>query len=401
MVKQPRYIPTKDVPQTQKKSSLLSIGLFTLFGCSSSWSLLNSFYCELAWFDETQPEGVDLSAWLGLMQAVSALIVLIILYIDTKLPFDRKVFVYIISALPVLTCLMLSVFWESTVNGVSVFLLSGVIIAAIVGWLQFILIVPWLVRNFNPRMLSGFLAGDGLMTLTLAIMEIIQQPGGVQTFSPKVYFLISGMIYLFSLGVAAYILQNDIEREVPVNIQKLEPGQTSFNLLFFPSGWWKAKRYIFIQLWLVFWTWWVIPVALPFAAENTTGSASTGANYLQWILGLGFLGMLCGYLSSYLATDKFWINETLVLFSLMVPIVILAASDIGDWTSWTMRTILMLAAVMTRVLYGWIIVLLFREIMLRHPENGEALCRYSSLWTLVSSIFILTLQWWLLYVGAV
>jgi len=292
-------------------------------------------------------------------------------------------------------------FWESTVNGVSVFLLSGVIIATMVGWLQFIIIVPWLVRNFNPRMLSGFLAGDGLMTLTLAIMEIVQQPGGVQTFSPAVYFFISGMIYASSLAVAVYILQNDIELEVPVNVQKIKPNQTSFRLLFFPSGWWKAKRYIFIQLWLVFWTWWVIPVALPFAAENTTGSTSTGTNYLQWIVALGFLSMLCGYWGSYFATENFWINQTLVLFSLMVPIVILAAMDIGDWTSWTMRTILMFAAVMTRVLFGWTIVVLFREIMLRHPENGEALCRYSSLWTLISSIFVLTLLWWLLNVGVI
>jgi len=111
--------------------------------------------------------------------------------------------------------------------------------------------------------------------------------------------------------------------------------------------------------------------------------------------------MLCGYWSSYLATDNFWINETLVLFSLMVPIIILAAMDIGDWTSWTMRTILMFAAVMTKMLYGWTLTGLFRQIMLRHPENGEALCIYSSLWTMVSSVFILTLQWWLLDVGAV
>lgn len=401
-VKYPSYIPTKDGSQTKRKSSLVNLVLYVLFGCSSSWSLINTFYCELAWIETTQPEGVDFAAWIGLMQAVGSVIVLFIFYIDTLLLCRRKVFVYAISALSVLTCLVLSFSWDFTVNGVSLFLQSGVVMASIIGWVQFVTIIPWLVRNFNPRMLSAFLAGDGLMTLNLVILEIIQEPGGARTFSPNVFYLLAAMIYSASFVVAVYILQNDIEREVPEDVEKVTDWQTSLWLQFFPTGWRKVIRYFFIQLWLVTWVWWVIPTALPFAAANTTDSSTnSGTDYLQWILALGFLGMLCGYLCSYLVTEKFWINEAIILFSLMGPIIILAAAGIGDWTSWTMRTILMIVAISARVLFGWIIVLIFREIMLKYPENGEALCRYCSLWTLVSGVFILTLQWWLIISGVV
>jgi len=108
-----------------------------------------------------------------------------------------------------------------------------------------------------------------------------------------------------------------------------------------------------------------------------------------------------GYFGSYFAREKFYIGESLVVFSLATPIILLAAANVGSWRSWTMRVILMLAVVIQRLLYGWIVSLMYREIMLKFPEHGEALCAYSSLWCMVGSVIVLSFQWYLIYSGII
>merc|ERR550534_1834482 len=115
------------------------------------------------------------------------------------------------------------------------------------------------------------------------------------------------------------------------------------------------------------------------------------------MLALSYVSLLCGYTAAYSVTEKFYIKEGILLFTITIPIVMFASLDIGDWTSWTMRIILMTTVTFGRFLFAWLISLLNREIVLKFPENGEALCRYVNLWTLVSSLFVLTLQWWLIY----
>jgi len=378
--------------------------LFVLFGISNSWSQIDIYSCQLSWFESTQPEGIVLGAYLGLMWSVSAVIVLFLLYIENFRYFKMKTIIYISSSLAVVTCLALAFTWQYTVLDVSLFILIGMVEAVVIGWVQYIIIVPWFVKNYNSKMLSALFAGDGLMTLILVILQIIQQPGGSKTFTPTVYILIVSLVYFISLIIGVFILEKDIERVTKEdNYQVLgESGVRSYWRQFFPDGWREGTTYLFIQLWTYGWAWLVIPVVLPFAAENTTSSSTNdGENYLQWTGTVGLIGLLIGYVSSYFAKEKFWIWETLLIQTVTTAIILLAAADYGNWTSWGMRVFLMCAVALNRMLFGWIITLLFIDIDRKHPKNGEALCRFSSLWSMVFSLIIMTILWWLIYADVI
>lgn len=249
------------------------------------------------------------------------------------------------------------------------------------------------------------MAGDGVMTLILVIMEIIQQPGGSQIFSPKVFYLIAAVFYAGSVGAGVYILQNGVERITPErgdSVQTLAPWQTDICLQLFPVGWRQAKRYLFIDMWLTLLTWWTVPVILPYAASNTTDSSTNaGENFLQWAIAFGLLMMFVGYQSSYLATKNFCIVECAILSTLISLTIFLAALDVGNWTSWTMRTILIAAVGLNRLLFGWSVTLLFREIKLKFPENGEAISRFATIWMIMASVIVMTVVWWLIWSGVI
>merc|ERR1719419_635196 len=47
-----------------------------LFGCAPSTSLRSALWCEVTWFEASQPEGVAMGAWFALMEALGAALVL-------------------------------------------------------------------------------------------------------------------------------------------------------------------------------------------------------------------------------------------------------------------------------------------------------------------------------------
>jgi len=45
---------------------------FMTIGMGVSWGLCNALYLEVPWFESTQPEGIGLSAWMGLAGTIAA-----------------------------------------------------------------------------------------------------------------------------------------------------------------------------------------------------------------------------------------------------------------------------------------------------------------------------------------
>jgi hypothetical protein len=327
------------------------------------------------------------------MEAVGCLIFLCILYIETKMLWSKAKLLYFVSFVTLLTSLILAFTWYNTWDGSSVFLLMGMTVGEIVGWVQYILVIPWIVRNYNPRMVSPFIAGNGLMIWILVTVEIIQQPGGWLQFSAMVYFLIAAVIYATTTVVCVYTFESGIAKlTLKEGLKSIEPWQTSLKLQFLPTGWRATKHLIFARIWGEVLTWSVAPIALPLAAANTT-STSDGENYLEWAITVGLLSMLVGFLSSYFVTEKFWIFESLVVATFANGVILLAAANVGDWSSWAMRTILMIAVALTRMAFAWSIPLIFRETERRYPENSEALVRLNSLWALVALAFFKPIFW--------
>lgn len=398
-VKYDKYIPKTEVSQLviSWKSRLLTIVLFLLSGCPNSFNLKDSIYLELALFEISQPEGLELASWLQLMEALGGLCFLFILWLESHMLWPKRFILYSISSLTVLMSLMLAVTWNLTMHGSSLFLLMGMLVGSLIGWVQYTLVIPWILRNYNTKMLTPFIAGNGLMVYILVVIEITQQPGGSQKFSPTVYYLIALIIYVSTFGVCVYTFESGIERLTPKEgVKTLEPWQTSVYLQFFPDGWRETWWLIFIRVWEDSLTWSVAPIALPFAAANTSDSSTNeGVNFLEWATTIGLLAMLLGYMCSYLATEKFWIFETAVGLTVANGIILLAAANVGDWTSWLMRALLMIAVGLSKMAFAWTIPLIFRAIERKFPEKSEVLVRSNSLWALLASVFVKTTLWML------
>jgi len=396
-VKYRNYIPKAESPEKSSlKTELLLVVLFVLSGCPNSWNIQDALWLELAWFEDTQPEGDTLASWLILMQATSALCFLSLFYVETHVTtFPKRGILYCASFATLCMSIVLSLAWHYTVNGISLFLLMGSFVGQMVGWVQFIFVIPWIAIHYNPRIISAFLSGNAVMVINLVILQIIQEPGGTRNFSPMVYFLLAGVMYAITAIACVYTFNSGIGRITSKDkVWPLQPWRKSLWTQSFPAVFWDARLYTFGRIWVNQWSWTVVPIALPYAADNTTTSESNGGEcFLQWAVAVGYLMMLAGSLGSYIPTGKYWIQESIALNTISNSVILIAAGNIGEWSSWPMKIVLMTAVAVSRLAYGWAVPMCMRGVARRFPEQKELLLRSSSLWSLYSNITFRIILW--------
>lgn len=143
-------------------------------------------------------------------------------------------------------------------------------------------------------------------------------------------------------------------------------------------------------------TWGVVPIALPYAADNTTNSYSNdGEDFLQWAITIGYFCEFIGSITSYLATRKFWIPEFMVLNTMGSAVIVMAACNVAEsWNSWEMKILLIMAVATNRFSFGWIMPLIPRELSRRFPDKKELLVRSNSLWSVYATIAIRFPLWY-------
>jgi len=54
-----------DADKINLKTSKLDSLIFFALGVGPNWGFITSLYLELPWFERSQPEGIDLAAWMG------------------------------------------------------------------------------------------------------------------------------------------------------------------------------------------------------------------------------------------------------------------------------------------------------------------------------------------------
>jgi len=393
------------VSDNSSETSTFVVVLFMLFGCAPSTSLRSALWCEVTWFEASQPEGVAMGAWFALMEALGAALVIGIMYMDTFIQMKRTWWTWGNMFFALITCFILALTWYITINGVSVFLYYGMAASMIIGEIRYTIMIPWFVRFFNPRMVSPFCAGGPLMTTIFCIMTLIQQPGGIQLFSPTVFFLVTMLMYLSSVVSGIYIVVKGIQRREDEKLSEnvVEPWQSSMALQYFPSKWPLALPYASVFIWNLIWSSWLMPVFLPYASDNTTpeGSTNSGENYLQWAMILSYAAKMVGSLASHYVTEKFYTNELTLLATVIYPVFILASVGIGTWTSWGMKILLMADVMLVKAILGWCYPLIFRGISKKYPEHRGPFSRFTALWAMTLSVPVLTLEWWLIYDGII
>merc|ERR1719433_322956 len=114
------------------------------------------------------------------------------------------------------------------------------IVASLIGWISFTMIVPWISANFDPKMISAFLSGNGITVVAMVLGELIQEPGTSKRITPTQYFLMWSWLFAASLAAGVYIVQN-VPRTKPKQTEDsvivLEPWRMSLKHQMFPAAW--------------------------------------------------------------------------------------------------------------------------------------------------------------------
>jgi len=394
------YIPKeKFVKNFNSTKGRLTIAvLFLLSGCPNSFNFTDTVWCELAWFESSQPEGETLASWFLLMQSIVTVVVLCMLYVENHVIIFPKIgLVQCMSFGTVLLSGVLSFTWHFSVNGCSLFLYLAMCAGLLTGWVQMIFVIPWIANNYNPRIISVFCAGNTYMIIILVFLEIMQEPGGAQIFSPTVYYMVVLIIYAITFCVCFYTFNSGIERLTSKDaVQALEPWRKSLWTQTFTPVFWDTKLLTFGRIWMIQLTWGVVVVALPYASDNTTNSdVNDGENFLQWAIAIGYLSEFLGNATSYIPTGKFWIRESIAINTIANVVIILAGANFGVWSSWGMKFLLMTSVVVARFLFGWTMPLIPRELSRTFPDKKELVVRSNSLWSLYGNVIVGVPLWML------
>jgi len=233
------------------------------------------------------------------------------------------------------------------------------------------------------------------MIFTLMSLDLIQEPGGAQLFSPTVYYMVACIIYAITFGVCVYTFHSGIGRVTSKDaVKALEPWRNSLWAQTFTPVFWDTKLLTFGRIWLIQVTFAVVPVFLPYASANTTNSdANDGANFLQWAIATGYLTEFLACSTSYIPTEKFWIKESIALNTVANGVIVLAGSNFGVWSSWGMRFLLMTCVALSRFTFGWTLPLIPRELSRLYPDKKELLVRSNSLWSIYATIAVRVPMW--------
>jgi len=188
---------------------------FMTIGMGVSWGLSNALYLEVPWFESTQPEGIRLSAWMGLAGTIAAAISLFISRSGVVNKFSGHKSTLIIILINISLFLLIAFTWFLTIGGLSAFVFLGTFGAAMVGNFQFMILVPWVSANFPPTSTNALMSGGALMSFICVVMQLIQSPGHQQRFSPTFYFIIMALPSFLSIRCIFLVQRSDWVVEAP------------------------------------------------------------------------------------------------------------------------------------------------------------------------------------------
>jgi len=358
--------------------------MFMSIGLGSSWVLLTSLFVEIPWFETTQPEGIELAAWLGFVGTFAiAMSLLANIYGGSKIVGANTAL--LLSIFNIFVNLLVAFTWHLTFGGCSVFLLFSGFGAALVGNFSGIIVIPWVAANFPPALTNAYIGGENFMAVFIVMLQLVQSPGQYRRFSPTSYFNILTLPCLSSLCCIIYIQRSAKERggwnEVTSKHESMCPQW--FRL--------KGLKYVFYKTWSEAITWWIMTIILPYACATTDSTEQLGTAVLQWCAIVGTTGVWLGnVVSSFYGKDSnFHLQPVLLTMTCLALIVVFAMYDIPSSGYWERHKLLLIADVsLLRSGYGYLTPLIYRDIAREIPDNSERAGRLMVFWTQVFSMIV-------------
>jgi len=223
--------------------------IFMSIGMGSSWGLINALYLELPFLESTQPEGIRLAAWMGIASTFAAGMSLLIncCGVMNSLPGYKATLLFIL--INIFLYLLMASTWWITIRGLSVSLFLGTFGAAMVGNLQFMILLPWVSSNFPPKSTNALMSGSSFMSFICVVLQLLQSPGYRPRFSPTLYLIILALPSFLSIRCILLVERCSKAKEGSRNV---EPTRQSLC----PS-WYlrKVLKYNFIVIWSAMLSW--------------------------------------------------------------------------------------------------------------------------------------------------
>jgi len=358
--------------------------MFMSIGLGSSWVLLTAHFIELPWFERSQPEGIELAAWFGLVGTFAlALCLGSNVYCGSRIMGANATLM--LSIFNIFVNVLVAFTWHWTLGGSSVFLLFGGFGAAFVGNFSVMIVIPWVAANFPPSLTNAYISGEGLMAVFGVMLQIAQSPGEYRRFSPTVYYMIVAAPCISSLCCILYIWSFPKVREGS-NLKARKHNSMC-------PKWFRLQglKYAVYKIWSEAITWWIMVVILPYACAVTDPVDHLGTDVLQWCTILGTTGLWLGNMSSsfYGKKSNFHLNLALLIMTCLAIVVVFAMYDIPGGGFWARYKLLLIADVaLLRSGYGYLTPLIFRDIARKLPNISEKAGRLMGFWTQVVSMIV-------------
>ncbi|ETV70903.1 hypothetical protein, variant 1 [Aphanomyces astaci] len=223
----PLSSPTRATPGRWKIAAVYAA--FIVFGLGS-WIMTNSVFIETAALFQQVPEKAAISAYLIVaLQAANIFPTLYMVFNSDQQLFSIRSAIWVLLALGVVTCLLLSQFWDIT----SVFwghehssaLLALVFFGGAVSATTTVVYYPF-VATFPPVFTSALSTGEGLSGVVAGVLGIWQDPGA-STMHLSVSHFFTCAAGVFGIAMVAYwfLATSTISAQVQHSKYNEDPGE--------------------------------------------------------------------------------------------------------------------------------------------------------------------------------
>eukprot|EP00468_Gymnochlora_sp_CCMP2014_P012235 CAMPEP_0167750490 /NCGR_PEP_ID=MMETSP0110_2-20121227/6023_1 /TAXON_ID=629695 /ORGANISM="Gymnochlora sp., Strain CCMP2014" /LENGTH=615 /DNA_ID=CAMNT_0007635823 /DNA_START=54 /DNA_END=1898 /DNA_ORIENTATION=- len=182
--------------------------VFILFGMGPGWIVDNALYQQVPWFQQTQPEGLRLASHMAIAGIVAVGTLIPIYYVAAAFLEERIPYIKLVAGLTSLEALLpfiAGITWKSSVGNVSLSILAVEYFASAIGAMQTVIVVPWLLREYNPRVVSLVMIGNHIGSVFTSFLAFGQSPGEKQRFNPTIFFMIVFFVVVLAIPALHYI----------------------------------------------------------------------------------------------------------------------------------------------------------------------------------------------------
>ncbi len=189
----------------------LKFGIFYILGMGPNWVMPTALAQEIPYFENHLPEGLSIAAYMNAATSAALLVVFIYYgYVECVRPIPHNVAVPAVLAVSTFSGFLSLAVYDVSAGNVSICLYLCCFLAGCVGQLSQVIVNPFMTAYENDFISAARSGGSGTILLT-ALVSTAQDPGGDNPrFSPRIFFLIFGLILILPLIAYRFIIKSGL-----------------------------------------------------------------------------------------------------------------------------------------------------------------------------------------------